>query len=93
MICNIGLTSEFKDCFTETQQFRIYEGKQRSSIFGVSRFHTSEAWIFIDRIASYDKSYDYNIIEEITRTVVHELIHLCGVYDESAAHFGERLVK
>lgn len=92
MVCNIGLASEFKDCFTETQQFRIYERKE-GTVCGTSHFHKGKAWIFIDRIALYSIRYDYDIIEEITDTVIHELIHLCGVHDEETTLLGEKLVK
>jgi hypothetical protein len=92
MVCHVGLTSEFKDCFTRTQQFCIYEGKC-NGIFGVSHLLLGKAWIFIDRIVLYGALYNCDVIEEITNTTIHELIHLCGILDEDMTCLGVELVK
>ena len=92
MICNIGLVSEFKNCFTETTQARLYGGAW-NLVDGLSIRATGKAWIFIDRIARYGLSGKYDVIEEITNATIHELIHLCGYRDEKIACLGEELVK
>jgi predicted Zn-dependent protease with MMP-like domain len=92
MICHIGLVLEFKDQFTEEAQFRLYGGMW-DKVGGISREETNEAWIFVDNLALYDLFDGYDIVESITDTVVHELIHLCGVQDENIVGLGERLVK
>lgn len=92
MVCHVGLASEFKDCFTETTQARLYGGAW-NRVDGLSIRVTGEAWVFIDRIARYGLSNKYDVIEEITNTTIHELIHLCGYRDQRIALLGEELVK
>lgn len=92
MICYFGFVLDFKDCFNELEQQALYRGIWWGR-GGISRERTQEAWIFVDNLALYDLSDGYDIIESITDTVVHELIHLCGVHDEQATCLGERLVK
>lgn len=91
MICNIGLALEFKDSFSKKTQKRLYGGIWKR-IDGLSLKRAGNAYIFIDRIAAYGLSGRYDIIEEITNTVIHELIHLCG-YNEVTARLGEVLIK
>lgn len=92
IICYVGSALEFKNCFTETTQAYLYGGKW-NRIDGMARRNEGKAWIFIDRIARYGLSDKYDVIEEITNSTIHELIHLCGYKDERIARLGEKLVK
>jgi hypothetical protein len=92
MICHVGLASEFRNCFKKKIQKRLYGGIW-NRIDGLSIKKVGQAWIFIDRIAPYGLSGRHDVVEEITNTVIHELLHLCGVRDESATRFGTELVK
>lgn len=91
MICHVGLVSEFKNCFKKKIQKRLYGGIW-NRIDGLSIKKVGQAWIFIDRIAPYGLSGRYDVIKEITNTIIHELLHLIGC-NENEAIFGENLVK
>ncbi len=91
MKCYFGFALDFKDCFTKIEQLRLYGGAW-NGLDGVSRESTDEAWIFIDNLAKHDIWSGCDIIISITETVIHELIHLCGVDDEEATFLGTNLV-
>ena len=91
MKCYVGLVTEFKDDFSPLEQDIIYKGRWRG-IGGVSRESTGEAWIFVDNLAKYDTCNRDDIVVSIVMTVIHELIHLCGVDGEKEVEYGERAV-
>jgi predicted Zn-dependent protease with MMP-like domain len=86
MKCNIGLLSDFED-----YDPHYYYTEDWTGVRGVACPDKNEMWVFVDQIAFYTTD-NKNLILRLSLTVIHELIHLCGVLDENMAYNGELAV-
>lgn len=93
MLCCIGLVSEFEDKYPDTLlPYQKLPIKQGGRVVGLASQEKDEMWVFVDKI-TFLKQHEEYIIEALTESTMHEIIHLCGVRDEDAAKFGVKLVK
>lgn len=108
MICHIGLASEFKHLFSKEDQIHMYKTDPHVMGVAYPECDTTWIFIdriaFSDepfyrecvQIASKNKKvlelFYSTVIDSITDTTIHELIHLCG-YGEDVAWFGEEAIK
>lgn len=93
MICNIMLQSEFRDKYLDGGflDHWLPDGSW-GIVLGTSDIKIDTSWIFVDRIAMVD-THIKPIIDTLSNTTIHELIHLCGILDENMTCLGVELVK
>lgn len=89
MQCNIGIKSEFEWYFNGKSRSALY-GKGSDKVVGVADVYKQQAWVFVDRIVKRSDVL-LQVMNDISSTTVHELIHLCG-YEEDVAIRGEELL-
>ena len=84
MKCIIALKSEF--------EWTLAKYLDMDGTTGVADIEIQQAWVFIDNIVKDHEDIVSRIITEITCTVIHELVHLCGYRDEDVAERAESLL-